>query len=253
MNGVEPVQPTTSFLLPPPVGQLSKPPARTSEGVCLCGTSFLKRKSGKPQQYCSAKCRTKFKQRKYRATESGLAATKKADLKYYRLNRDLIIQKRRVKNLTPQQLLRVRLYSQKRYSLYRAKINALARAWSKKHREHVKARRKAYYETHPSVRIRTVTLTKLRRRSFRTLSQNDKKTVVDWELRVKSKPSFVCHWCLESFSVKQLHIDHIVPFIRGGSYDISNLCCACSKCNTSKKDSPLSQFSNKLSQPVLVF
>lgn len=58
MNGVEPVQPATNFLLPPLTGQLSKPPARTSEGVFefsdqsgidrCCGVYFIRNKdSGK--------------------------------------------------------------------------------------------------------------------------------------------------------------------------------------------------------------
>ena len=40
-----------------------------------------------------------------------------------------------------------------------------------------------------------------------------------------------CAYCPRT---TRLHIDHVVPLVRGGKHDISNIVPACESCNTSK-------------------
>lgn len=40
----------------------------------------------------------------------------------------------------------------------------------------------------------------------------------------------------------QMHIDHVVPFSKGGSNDIENLTVACASCNLSKRDKTIEEW-----------
>lgn len=42
--------------------------------------------------------------------------------------------------------------------------------------------------------------------------------------------------CAKCGSTEKLTVDHIVPMIRGGSDDLSNLQILCKRCNSSKRD-----------------
>jgi 5-methylcytosine-specific restriction endonuclease McrA len=44
-----------------------------------------------------------------------------------------------------------------------------------------------------------------------------------------------CHYCRQSFSAKELTMDHIVPLARGGQSTKSNIVPCCKSCNTQKK------------------
>lgn len=43
-----------------------------------------------------------------------------------------------------------------------------------------------------------------------------------------------CYWCCALLTNKPYHIDHLIPRIRGGSDDITNLRLSCVPCNLSK-------------------
>lgn len=46
-----------------------------------------------------------------------------------------------------------------------------------------------------------------------------------------------CWWCLDSFSPKELTLDHLKPKSRGGSNSLENLRLACFPCNNSRGNS----------------
>ena len=48
-----------------------------------------------------------------------------------------------------------------------------------------------------------------------------------------------CAYCNEQLDNMTATIDHIVPKFKGGHNVKSNMCCCCSKCNTSKGSTPL--------------
>jgi hypothetical protein len=47
-----------------------------------------------------------------------------------------------------------------------------------------------------------------------------------------SKQNELCFWC--NTKLEQIHIDHIIPLIKGGRNDASNLVASCPSCNCSK-------------------
>jgi 5-methylcytosine-specific restriction endonuclease McrA len=49
---------------------------------------------------------------------------------------------------------------------------------------------------------------------------------------------YTCQYCLETFSTKDLTVDHVVPYSRGGKTSWDNCVAACHDCN-SKKGSKL--------------
>lgn len=60
-------------------------------------------------------------------------------------------------------------------------------------------------------------------------------------LRVK-KQVLAVGMCCYCGSTDQLTVDHIVPFSEGGTHDISNLQCACRRCNSRKRTKSHAQF-----------
>jgi len=45
---------------------------------------------------------------------------------------------------------------------------------------------------------------------------------------------YPCQYCSESFPVKELTLDHVMPVSRGGRTEWENIVTACKKCNHSK-------------------
>ena len=50
------------------------------------------------------------------------------------------------------------------------------------------------------------------------------------------RDSYSCQYCGRRAPEFQLHVDHIVPWSRGGKTEIANLRTACSECNLGKSD-----------------
>ena len=53
---------------------------------------------------------------------------------------------------------------------------------------------------------------------------------------VLNRDNFKCVFCGRNSQQIELHIDHIIPFSKGGSNDISNLQTLCVDCNLGKSD-----------------
>jgi HNH endonuclease len=60
-----------------------------------------------------------------------------------------------------------------------------------------------------------------------------KPTEIAWTLADKT-----CDYCGTELEYSKTTIDHIVPTSRGGRNTFENIACACSKCNTAKRDRP---------------
>ena len=46
----------------------------------------------------------------------------------------------------------------------------------------------------------------------------------------------VCHYCGRKFTREELTMDHVVPVVRGGKSNKSNVVVCCKDCNNAKKD-----------------
>lgn len=74
---------------------------------------------------------------------------------------------------------------------------------------------------------------------------NGHKFIWIWRIRKRISSSIrnyifkrdrgICQYCGKKLKSK-FHIDHIIPFIKGGSDEIDNFVLSCSKCNSRKKD-----------------
>jgi 5-methylcytosine-specific restriction endonuclease McrA len=47
-----------------------------------------------------------------------------------------------------------------------------------------------------------------------------------------------CSYCQKPITYSDATVDHVIPHARGGSNTFSNVVCACSSCNTAKRDLP---------------
>ena len=56
-----------------------------------------------------------------------------------------------------------------------------------------------------------------------------------WKDSIKEKWKHKCAYCGEKSD--ELSLDHIVPQAKGGNDHITNVCCACVKCNRDKSHS----------------
>lgn len=53
--------------------------------------------------------------------------------------------------------------------------------------------------------------------------------------RLSRRGSF-CRICKKQMSIDRLTLDHIIPLVAGGTWDLSNLQLACTQCNREKAD-----------------
>ena len=55
-----------------------------------------------------------------------------------------------------------------------------------------------------------------------------------WRRSIKEHVNNTCVYCGNSYDLSQLSIDHVHPRSRGGKDTLSNVVCACKKCNQDK-------------------
>jgi 5-methylcytosine-specific restriction endonuclease McrA len=58
-------------------------------------------------------------------------------------------------------------------------------------------------------------------------------------LQMFSHPKTLCAYCSQEFITKEMHVDHILALVNGGSHSAENICMACPACNSSKSDNIL--------------
>jgi 5-methylcytosine-specific restriction endonuclease McrA len=80
----------------------------------------------------------------------------------------------------------------------------------------------------------------VRRRKSRTGNGSGSVIPIRAQLRSKTRfdvlqrDGFCCVYCGQKPPSVELHVDHVVPVVRGGSNDISNLVSSCAECNRGK-------------------
>lgn len=64
----------------------------------------------------------------------------------------------------------------------------------------------------------------------------------DLRARVFERDGGQCRYCDRSLTLRTMQCDHVEPLARGGLSVIENLAASCKSCNSSKKDSSLSEW-----------
>jgi len=100
------------------------------------------------------------------------------------------------------------------------------------------------YKMGKEIEIETKILEKkeiLEKKRETKIKKEDKRTIpLKLRLNVLNRDNFRCVYCGRSPATDigvVLHIDHIVPFSKGGKTTLNNLQTLCSKCNLGKSDS----------------
>lgn len=200
--------------------------------VCLCGASFTapRTRPGKPQKYCTVKCREIFRQRAWLAANPEKAAAIDA-------RQD---EKRRCnKAMNPE---RFKAYEAARYAAnrdaqrarakaYRAaigkdRVNAATAAWRKANPEKQRAASKRWQAAHPEAVAHHIATWRARRRG-----NGGHHTLAEWRAKCAAY-NHRCAYCCEE---KPLTRDHDLPLSRGGTDDIANIIPACRLCNSKKR------------------
>lgn len=57
--------------------------------------------------------------------------------------------------------------------------------------------------------------------------------------KIHLRDNFTCYYCGEAPTEKDIRLDHIIPYSKGGKSDIWNVVTACKMCNARKKDKRL--------------
>jgi len=66
----------------------------------------------------------------------------------------------------------------------------------------------------------------------------DKNRYASNELRLKilKRDKFKCRYCLETVLMNTAHIDHVIPWSKGGKTTSDNLVASCNTCNIAKSN-----------------
>ena len=88
----------------------------------------------------------------------------------------------------------------------------------------------------------------------RRLKSNGQGQGMNWirkekRLAIYLRDGLACCYCGEGTEDgAQLTLDHLVPYIKGGLNEASNLITACNRCNASRRERPWTTFVTKVAQ-----
>jgi len=181
----------------------------------------------------------------------------------YLLGRKEYVRQWRLKNLD-----RIRAHERELYLKNKELISIRRKARRKLFIEHEKGYRKAYrlkhldkireYDRIWKVRQRQNTPEKARENERRNYANNPKRfleknrkrktlkrngIIADCSQRLKVlELERFCHWCCCPLTDSNRSIDHVTPLARGGHHIPENLVVACKKCNSSRGDKLISEW-----------
>lgn len=144
-----------------------------------------------------------------------------------------------------QQRLRKRNYYITNKTAYKAYQKAYVQAhYDSKLRPKALIRYKRYRNNHPEVVVADAS----KRRALRAKATID-NTAGEFIKAIRLTPFVNCAYCNVQISGKKAHVDHIVSLSRGGSHTASNLCASCPRCNLSKHNRLLTEWTPR-AQPL---
>lgn len=220
--------------------------------VCVtCGKKF------QPQmitaKYCSTRCRDVLKAQEARLARQAARVTViclwcgvsivhlRADAKYcsdicsnrvdYRDNRDRITEYNR--RWVQENRERARATSRAYALRNQIRLRDNQRRYAARHKDHLREYLREYNKTWgPKNRYRAVVSSQNRRKWIATNPGSVGISPRDWQ-RALNRSGGYCFYC-GTKSSKTLHMDHVIPLVRGGRHAIGNVVPACGSCNYKK-------------------
>ncbi len=95
-------------------------------------------------------------------------------------------------------------------------------------------RRKWQSENREKMRI-SGSIYQARRRALLAMAPSDSRAEIRTYFKtIKTSVRMRCYWCRTYVPKAERQVDHIIPVTKGGGTVLSNLCCACGRCNRKK-------------------
>jgi len=109
----------------------------------------------------------------------------------------------------------------------------LAQLARKRNLERMRESVRRYHKNHPHMKRASEAR---RRAKKKGITPEEKKLVAHFYEYVANARRLKCRWCGKWTPKNLRHVDHVKPLSKGGRHAASNLCCACSDCNTKKNN-----------------
>jgi len=155
-----------------------------------------------------------------------------SDRSYYYRNRDVIRRKQKLWKDEHREEIRVQR------ELSRDKYNAATRRWKAINKERVSRYNKRYRKDHPEISVHHEALRRIRLGAVQS-PVDIKKICKAYEM--------ICYLCEKPIDEGDLHMDHIVPIVKGGIHTEENLAPTHSQCNLSKHIKSLEEYWSSIS------
>ena len=133
---------------------------------------------------------------------------------------------------------RKRAWQREYYRTHPDQVKAIGKAWRKENPDRVKTNTRSYRLSH----IEKHRVDGAKRRALKAKAPVGSFTGKDWS-EMKAAYGYRCVYCQRK---KPLTQDHVIPLIKGGMHDKSNIVPACRSCNSRKNARPAPPY-----QPVL--
>lgn len=210
-------------------GKLSMSTSDSTTSKC-CGRKDDCLHPDGPWLPASAEYFTKNKLGKY-GLHSRCKACDRAHKSQYEKQQYAEVRKQRYLNHHSERLAAQRVY----YRLNADRVKAYQSAYRDIHRNKLRARDRAFYQSNPA-RRRPLSSDKMRAKNFRRRARltacQTHVSGTDILAQLKSQGG-KCWWCGKSVG-DNYHADHRVPLAKGGANSPDNICIACPPCNLSK-------------------
>lgn len=124
----------------------------------------------------------------------------------------------------------VQEYAAKYRQNHRQEMRLRSIEYYSKHKESCRTRSRAWSKSNPVSRIEYENIRRATKYGIKVDAKNVKQIIKSW----KTKHYFRCYYCRARFPISKLHIDHVVPLIKGGKHSCDNICQSCPTCNQHK-------------------
>ena len=160
--------------------------------------------------------------------------------KYYTKNKEKYREKRLRKNLTLEELEKVRTQGRVHNQKNKDKRYAWTREWCERNKEHRKEYNRNWYKTPKGILHSTKERHKRRARKLKAEGSFTAENIKDMYATQGGR----CYYCSVEID-SGYHIEHMTPLSRGGMNNVSNICLACAPCNLSKHTKTAEEFKEK--------